>query len=344
MAVRDEFDNMAIYSELNKIFFELNKMFESKLGNKVDLTNLVFTLQRKNKTVGSFSYKRFKDDNENFRHEISLNPEYFMVKPKIEILRTLCQELLLLYRVEHIGTKNDFGLTGIYDEEWASLMVSVGLMPSHTGRPDGKMTGKKVSSYILPQGQFLKFANKLSENNSLIDWYDSFPAKYEINDMLLDLYNLNEIVGFDRIHKELIDVPLLKFKGINAAELLECMDRDENTKTLELDFERVKTISPVLSILNDQELSDEDDDESIDQLDSKAESKGSRKAKTLLCKTTGLKEPKPKDEKTKSFEYSCSCGFKIKSMDDNLDITCNKCNTKYKRKLKKIDLALQSNS
>lgn len=338
MSVNNELDSMVIYAELNVIFSALNDMFERKLGNRVNLSESLFTLQRKSKTVGAFSYRRFKNDNDEFRHEISLNPEYFMVKPKIEILRTLCQELLLLYRIEHVESQNNFGAKGIYDAEWADLMITIGLMPSNTGHPDGlRKIGKKISSYILANGEFLQFCNELARSNTLIEWYDTFPAKYEVNDMLLDLYYLKENIGLDRIEPALIEIPLLIQKGINALDLVECLERDDDSKKVEIDpdkLQQLQVINPVL-------INDEDE---LNEFNQSLADGNSEYLKNVICKVTGLKPPKGLETKTVNYEYNCLCGNKIKSTDENLDITCNKCQTKYKMKIKKIQLDLTSNS
>ena len=221
-----------VYKELNAIFEKFNDMFEENLGNKLDIDDMVFTLQRKNKVIGALTYNSFEDTDGNFKHEISLNPEYFTVKPKIEILRVFCQELLKLYRI-YYGDEETLKID-FYDADWGAYMMVVGLMPSHTGKPDGKDTGKKMSSYILPDGPFLKLCNELAEDGLLIDWFDKIPTKYEIDNLMSDLYELNDVMDLGDLNPLLIEVPILKRKNVDVMSLINCLDRNETSKKIEL--------------------------------------------------------------------------------------------------------------
>ena len=68
---------MIIYQELTKYFEKFNDMFEECLGNRLELDDIIFTLQRKNKILGYFAHKNFESQDGLFKHEISLNPEYY---------------------------------------------------------------------------------------------------------------------------------------------------------------------------------------------------------------------------------------------------------------------------
>ena len=223
---------MMVYKELNAIFERFNNMFEEYLGDKLDIEDIVFTLQRKNKVVGYLVHNSFENTEGVFKHEISLNPEYFTVKPKIEILRVFCQELLKLYRI-YYGDPETLKMD-YYDADWGAYMLTVGLMPSHNGKPDGKDTGKKMSSYVLPDGPFLQLCNELAEEGLLIDWFDKIPAKYEIENLMLDLYELNDVMVLEDIHHLLIEVPILKRKKVDVMSFIQCLDRNENSKKIEI--------------------------------------------------------------------------------------------------------------
>src|SRR5438045_2690403 len=41
-----------------------------------------------------------------------------------------------------------------HNKEWATKMIALGLMPSSTGMPGGRITGTKMSHYILEDGLF----------------------------------------------------------------------------------------------------------------------------------------------------------------------------------------------
>lgn len=227
---------MIIYHELNTYFERFNQMFEECLGNRLSLDDIIFTLQRKSNVLGYFAHKKFESQDGCFKHEIALNPEYFTVKPKIEILRVFCQELLQIYRIEY-GDQESLKI-GFYDDEWGAFMMCVGLMPSHNGKPDGKETGKKMSSYILPDGEFIKLCNQLAEEGLLIEWFDKIPAKYEIDHLMKDLYEIRDLIDLDNVHPSLIEVPILKRRNINVFNFLECLERNEHSKKIELNSEK----------------------------------------------------------------------------------------------------------
>lgn len=227
---------MIIYHELNTYFERFNQMFEECLGNRLSLDDIIFTLQRKSNVLGYFAHKKFESQDGCFKHEIALNPEYFTVKPKIEILRVFCQELLQIYRIEY-GDQDSLKI-GFYDDEWGAFMMCVGLMPSHNGKPDGKETGKKMSSYILPDGEFIKLCNQLAEEGLLIEWFDKIPAKYEIDHLMKDLYEIRDLIDLDNVHPSLIEVPILKRRNINVFNFLECLERNEHSKKIELNSEK----------------------------------------------------------------------------------------------------------
>lgn len=259
---------MIIYQELTKYFEKFNDMFEECLGNRLELDDIIFTLQRKNKILGYFAHKNFESQDGLFKHEISLNPEYFTVKPKIEVLRVFCQELLQLYRVEH-GDPETLKI-GFYDEEWGEFMMCVGLMPSRTGKPDGKETGKKMSSYILPDGAFIKLCNELAEQGLLIEWFDKIPAKYEIEHLMQDLYEIRDLIDLKDVHPALIEVPILKRKNIDVFNFMGCLERNENNKKIELNTAKALETNiiskPAVSpqVLDDEELYGDQNEAEVD--------------------------------------------------------------------------------
>ena len=51
-------------------------------------------------------------------------------------------------------------------------MIELGLQPSHTGLPEGRVTGRKMSHYIVPGGRFLKAANELLLEGFHLPWMD----------------------------------------------------------------------------------------------------------------------------------------------------------------------------
>lgn len=273
-------------------------MFEECLGNRLSLDDIIFTLQRKSNVLGYFAHKKFESQDGCFKHEIALNPEYFTVKPKIEILRVFCQELLQIYRIEY-GDQESLKI-GFYDDEWGAFMMCVGLMPSHNGKPDGKETGKKMSSYILPDGEFIKLCNQLAEEGLLIEWFDKIPAKYEIDHLMKDLYEIRDLIDLDSVHPSLIEVPILKRRNINVFNFLECLERNEHSKKIELNPE--KAIES--NIISSQPESHEDTKQPLSDL-------------VLLLETESLTELKEK-MKNDTHEYESDEDYVSPNVFDEL--------------------------
>lgn len=93
---------------------------------------------------------RSEDAPSPFLAEIALNPDAFMGSSDRRILSTLVHEMCHLWQATY---GEDFK-PGIHNKEWVRKMESVGLIPSATGEPGGKQTGKKVSHYIELDGPF----------------------------------------------------------------------------------------------------------------------------------------------------------------------------------------------
>ncbi len=68
------------------------------------------------------------------------------------------------------------GRTRYHNEQWATKMESIGLMPSSTGQPGGKRTGDSMADYAIEGGAFLVACAALLTSNFKISWYDRFPA------------------------------------------------------------------------------------------------------------------------------------------------------------------------
>lgn len=85
--------------------------------------------------------------------EIALNPFTFAGRTDREILSTLVHEMVHLWQhhlPEPKKTKSH------HDKAWAAKMEEIGLMPSSTGMPGGKRTGRRVSHYIVKGGVYEK--------------------------------------------------------------------------------------------------------------------------------------------------------------------------------------------
>ncbi|OIH12044.1 hypothetical protein A7M79_00710 [Acinetobacter baumannii] len=261
-----------IYTTLDQIFDKFNRTFSDALGGMIERDSFVFTLQRKTNVICKAKYQSFENTNGDFKHEIAINPEYLSVKPKIEILKSLCQELLLLYRYHHGDPETR--QIDLYDEEWGEFMMVMGLMPSNTGKPDGKETGKKMSSYIMSgKGYFVLLCEELAEQGLLIDWFDKVPKKYEVDNIMADLYDYKENYDLDDWDNRLLEVPVLQRQGVDIISLIASLGVDDTSRKIEIQGEIKKTpVAPKLTTEDILDLIDEEikDGSTLDLSESKA--------------------------------------------------------------------------
>lgn len=131
----------------------------------------LISLQRKAKTQGYFSFRRFISEDGRYTDEIALNPEFFGVLPVLDTLSTLVHEMCHLWQ-QHFGNP---GRRGYHNKEWADKMEAIGLMPSDTHKPGGKRTGEHMGDYILEDGLFMQAARNLLKTEFSIHWYDVYP-------------------------------------------------------------------------------------------------------------------------------------------------------------------------
>lgn len=140
------------YEGLDKAFNHFNEeLFENRLPP------VMFTLTRKRGAHGYFWAEQFKHrEDGDTTHEIALNPTT-MDRTLEAVLSTLVHEMTHLEQQEH-GTP---GKKGHHNKEWVRYMERVGLIPSDTGEPGGKQTGRKMTHYIDPEGVFVEALNRL---------------------------------------------------------------------------------------------------------------------------------------------------------------------------------------
>lgn len=136
----------------------------------------LITFQRHKGSLGYFAQKRFIEiGNAEVTDEIALNPVHFMDRPLPDVFSTLVHEMVHLWQ-HHFG---DPPQTGYHDKEWAYKMVEIGLIPSHTGKPGGRMVGQNMSDYINPEGKFLPVCEAFLDKNSVTLFQDRWSLAEE---------------------------------------------------------------------------------------------------------------------------------------------------------------------
>ena len=89
---------LQFYEELQHVY----DTFNDRLFNN-ELPECLITLQRINKNTGYWSENRFAsiDDGNSYTHELALNPDYFGIRPLIDIFQTYAHELCHLKQAVH---------------------------------------------------------------------------------------------------------------------------------------------------------------------------------------------------------------------------------------------------
>lgn len=166
-----------MYTELQTAFDHFNRIiFENKMPE------CMITLQRESSTYGYYSVNRFIKKNGEKIDEIAMNPEYFSICSIPETLSTLVHEMVHLQ--QHFGSPS----RGRYhNHEWANWMEYVGLMPCHTGLPNGKRTGDRMSHYIVHGAKFENACQQLLTKDFTLSWMDRFPPHKAINSAIQKL-------------------------------------------------------------------------------------------------------------------------------------------------------------
>lgn len=155
------------YGELQEAYDHFNRVLFSG-----ELPPCLITLQREKRTCGYFSPERFAHVDGTMTDEIAINPSYFAVVPLLESMQTLVHEMSHLWQ-HHFGKP---GRGRYHNEQWASKLESIGLMPSSTGQPGGKRTGDHMADYPIKDGLFLQACASLLTSDFKLSWYDRFPA------------------------------------------------------------------------------------------------------------------------------------------------------------------------
>ena len=154
-----------LYDELMQAFNHFNRSLFDDV-----LPAAVITLQRDRKSYGYFSGGRFVRRSGELADEIAMNPSHFAAHPIENTLSTLAHEMAHQWQHHH----GKPGRRSYHNKEWAERMVAIGLMPSHTGAPDGKRTGERIDHYIIADGPFAVSCVALLSARFTLNWLDRF--------------------------------------------------------------------------------------------------------------------------------------------------------------------------
>lgn len=155
----------------------------------------LITLRSASRVYGYHHAHRFVSPDGQEIDELGLHPGFFTLRPVEAVLATLVHEMTHHWQ-EHYGTPSK---SNSHNKEWGTKMESLGLMPSSTGLPGGKRTGRTVSHYILPDGSFIGICRELIKQGFRLSWLDRHapinPATLEAHQTVLREAGLEVIMS-----------------------------------------------------------------------------------------------------------------------------------------------------
>jgi hypothetical protein len=137
-----------------------------------ELPQCLISIQREKRTCGFYTYQRYQNEAGDKCDSIELNPSFFATLPIIEVMQILVH-IMTHHWQHHFGKPGRGG--HYHNRQLANKLISIGLMPSDTGKPGGKITGQKMSDYPIEGGLFLQASESLLSSDFKLSWYDRFP-------------------------------------------------------------------------------------------------------------------------------------------------------------------------
>lgn len=154
---------LAMYSALQRAFDHFNeRLFDN------ELPPCLVTLRSPRRQRGYHHAERFVSAEGTVIHEIGLHPGHFTLQPLEVSLSTLVHEMVHHWQ-ECFGQPSR---SKYHNRQWVAKMEAVGLVPSDTGLPEGKQTGRRVSHYIEPEGAYAKACADLLAERFTLPWFD----------------------------------------------------------------------------------------------------------------------------------------------------------------------------
>jgi len=133
-----------------------------------ELPECMLTIDRFEKcALGYFSPNSFVSKDGDLIHQISINPSHMLTRNLKDVFSTLVHEHCHLWEFEFGGRKT---CNGYHGKIWGAKMESIGLIPSNTGKPDGKKTGYRMTHYIEVGGVFDRACYELVNGQFGISW------------------------------------------------------------------------------------------------------------------------------------------------------------------------------
>ena len=339
-----------IYDALQTAYDHFNREL---FGGK--LPQVLIVLQRKTKTMGYVSEKRWQNaKGEQLIDELAVNPEYFFGHPILEVLQTLVHEQNHVYQ-------SAFGKPSrrcYHNKEWADKMVSMGLVPSDTGKPGGRRIGQQISDFALIDGSFFFSALRLFFKGFCIPWLDRFPQPGNGQIHLVYDRKGNPVNFYGRA-----DIALVTPLGKGAIEGLQ--NQPPAAVSENLSAMAAQTIKALEECFQQRDVETQSDDNELEiQTDRALEAELYQGLREMAdedihvheityqeislippdANSPGAKNPDKESKSGVRLKYTCECNNNIWGKA-GLDITCNECKTDFKVviKIKDDKETLESN-
>lgn len=127
-----------------------------------ELPSVILNFSRRAHSYGFFAPERWHRGDTR-THEISLNPAHLQTRPSREVLSTLVHEMVHLWQHAY----GEPSRRGYHNRQWADKMLAVGLHPSDTGEPGGRLVGQHMTHYIVEGGPFAKAFDRMPTQYNL---------------------------------------------------------------------------------------------------------------------------------------------------------------------------------
>lgn len=142
--------------------------FNAKLFGR-QLPECVFTFRSGSSKSGYVLKNRWKRSDGSCCHELAINSRILDGISLIVLCQTIVHEQCkILHFLNGTSCRK-----GYHDTKWANSMESIGLIPSHNGKPGGKRTGQKMSSYVDKKGKFFDACLELVKCGFKLSWIDT---------------------------------------------------------------------------------------------------------------------------------------------------------------------------
>ncbi len=136
----------------------------------VVLPHVMLTMPKSRRYQGYFQQDNWQSDSARDLQasEIALNPRFF--GSQCEVCQTLVHEMVHLGQTECPDIFGHPSPRGYHNKNFAKSMIAIGLMPSSTGKPGGKMTGIAMSDYVIHGGLFARSYERFVQSGYAIRW------------------------------------------------------------------------------------------------------------------------------------------------------------------------------